>query len=470
MTLLDEGISKNLDHPTGPVLSDGTPLRSLIDYDKREVSMRLLSDPEVFKLEMAHLFGKTWNLLGHESEIPEPGDYIMRQIGLDPVIVTRDRSGGINVLLNVCTHRGMQICRSEGGKGATFKCPYHGWSFSNEGRFLGAPIANEQMHGDILPKSELGLRKARVQTYAGMIFANWDEDAESLDEFLGDIKFYTDQMFDRSEGGLEVLGPPQRFVIRANWKCAGEQHSGDGFHNLTLHYSLQELEMMAGGEDKPVAMAGVNVSANGHGLRCIDQTEPFVLLMKDKGLEKMSVVEKLTMQPPPGMTADHIPYLQQRFSEGALRLLTDCPPCVGGLFPNVGCFALNMPMPDGMSSLISFHAFVPLSPGEFEFYNWFLVEKGASPELRERMSNTSNLSFGASGFVETDDADTWPQMTRMSEGFMGAQQKIRYHAVSGERVPDNWPGGGHVYEGFGKDDNQWNWWVTYFEKMLGTAS
>ncbi|CDO31212.1 aromatic ring-hydroxylating oxygenase subunit alpha [Mycolicibacterium porcinum] len=467
MTLLDQGISNTR---TGPVLSDGTPLRDLIDYEKREVSMRLLSDPEVFKLEMKHLFGKTWNLLGHESEIPEPGDYIMRQMGLDPVIVTRDRKGGINVLLNVCTHRGMQICRSEGGKGATFKCPYHGWSFSNDGRFLGAPIAKEEMHGDILPKSELGLRKARVETYAGMIFANWDDNAESLDEFLGDIKFYTDLMFDRSEGGLEVLGPPQRFVIRANWKCAGEQHSGDGFHNLTLHYSLQELEMMAGGEDKPVAMAGVNVSANGHGLRCIDQTEPFVLLMKDKGLEDMSVVEKLTMQPPPGMTAEHIPYLQQRFSEGALRLLADSPPCVGGLFPNVGCFALNMPMPDGMSSLISFHAFVPLSPGEFEFYNWFLVEKGATPELRERMSNTSNLSFGASGFVETDDADTWPQMTRMAEGFMGAQQKIRYHAVSGERVPQDWPGGGHVYEGFGKDDNQWNWWMTYFDKMLGSAS
>jgi len=303
-----------------------------------------------------------------------------------------------------------------------------------------------------------------------MIFATWDHNAESLDEFLGDIKFYTDLMFDRSEAGLEVLGPPQRFVIRANWKCPGEQHSGDGYHNLTLHYSLQELEMMAGGEDKPTAMAGVNVSANGHGLRCIDQTEPFINLIKDKGLQNMSVPEKLTMQPPPGMTADQLPELQKRFSEDELLLLADCPPSVGGLFPNVGCFALNMPMPDGMSSLISWHAFVPLSPGEFEFYNWFFVEKTATRELRERMSNTSNLSFGVSGFVETDDADTWPQMTKMAQGYMGSQQKIRYHAFSGERVPENWPGGGHVYEGFGKDDNQWNWWLTYFDKMLGDAS
>jgi phenylpropionate dioxygenase-like ring-hydroxylating dioxygenase large terminal subunit len=418
---------------------------------------------------MKNLFGRTWNLLGHESEIPQPGDYVMRYIGLDPVIITRDRQMGINVLLNICTHRGMQICRAEGGKGATFKCPYHGWSFSNQGKFLGAPIAKEEMHGDVRSKEELGLRRARVEIYAGLIFANWDENAEPLDEFLGDIKFYTDMMYNRSSEGLEVLGPPQRFRIRANWKCAGEQHAGDGYHNLTLHYSLQELEMMAGGEDRPVAMAGVNVSANGHGLRCIDQTEPFINALKEQGLDKLSAVEKLTMVPPPGMTADQLPDLQARFAEEQLRLMADFPPSVGGLFPNVGCLVLNMPMPDGMSSLISLHSFVPLSPGEFEFYNWFFVEKSAAPELRERMSNTSNLSLGVSGFVETDDADTWPQMTRMSEGFMGAQQKIRYQALSGERKPQDWPGGGHVYEGFGKDDNQWNWWVTYFDKMLGSA-
>jgi phenylpropionate dioxygenase-like ring-hydroxylating dioxygenase large terminal subunit len=465
MTLLD----RDLPTATGPVLSDGTPLRSLIDYDKREVSMRLLADPEVFRLEMKNLFGKNWTLLGHESEIPEPGDYIMRYIGLDPVIVTRDRHKGINVMLNVCPHRGMQICRAEGGKGQTFKCPYHGWSFTNEGRFLGAPVAKEEMHGDIMTKDELGLHKARVETYAGMIFANWDENAESLDEFLGDIKFYTDLMFDRSERGLEVLGPPQRFFIRANWKCPGEQHNVDGYHSVTLHYSLQELEMMASGEDKAPSMAGVNISANGHGLRCVDQTEPFINILKDKGLETMSVLEKLRLQPPPGMTADQVPELQKRFSEAELQLLADCPPCVGGMFPNVGIFSLNMPMPDGMSSLISVHTFVPRSPDTFEFFNWFLVEKDASPELRERMSNTSNLSFGVSGFVETDDADTWPQMTRMANGYMGGQQKIRYHALLGENKPEDWPGGGHVYAGFGKDDAQWNWWVTYFEKMLGDA-
>src|SRR2546430_703920 len=103
----------------------------------------------------------------------------------------------------------------------------------SDGTPLRSLIDAENMHGNIIKKDELGLRKARVDAYAGFIFATWDDNAESLDDFLGDIKFYTDLMFDRSEAGLEVLGPPQRFVIRANWKCAGEQHSGDGYHNLT---------------------------------------------------------------------------------------------------------------------------------------------------------------------------------------------------------------------------------------------
>ena len=65
----------------GPVLRDGTPLLELMDPDHYEVSMRLLSDPEIYRWELEHVFGRGWNLLGHESEIPASGDYVMRQIG-----------------------------------------------------------------------------------------------------------------------------------------------------------------------------------------------------------------------------------------------------------------------------------------------------------------------------------------------------------------------------------------------------
>jgi phenylpropionate dioxygenase-like ring-hydroxylating dioxygenase large terminal subunit len=461
-------LERGRESATGLVLGDGTPLSDLIDFDKYEVSMRLLNDPEVHRLELKHLFGRAWNLLGHESEIPSPGDYIMRYIGEDPVIVTRDRDGEINVLLNVCAHRGMMICRSEGGKGTQFRCPYHGWTFSNTGKFLGAPVAPQQMHGTLRSKEELGLVRARTDSYVGMIFATWDPAAPSLSDYLGDIKWYLDLMFGRTEDGIEVLGPPQRFIIKANWKCAGEQHAGDGYHNLTLHQSLQELNAMSGSEENPVAMAGLNVSANGHGLRCIDTREPFINALKGRGIDPdMPPLEKLRFNPPPGLTPDQVPALAGRFDEAQLRVLADFAPQVGGLFPNVGTFAVPFPMPDGMSALLSWHAFVPRGPEHFEFFNWYLVEKSASAEMRRRMSRTSNLSFGISGFVESDDADTWPQMTQAARGYMGSQQKLRYQALLGERKPDDWPGGGHVYAGFGKDDNQWNWWLRYADFMSG---
>ncbi|MCU1359374.1 MAG: aromatic ring-hydroxylating dioxygenase subunit alpha, partial [Ilumatobacteraceae bacterium] len=99
----------------GPVLSDGTTLASLIDVDKRQASLRLFSDPEVYRAEQQYLFGRSWNIVGHTTEIPNVGDFIMRHIAEDSVIVTRGREGEISVMLNVCTHRGMQVCRSEAG-------------------------------------------------------------------------------------------------------------------------------------------------------------------------------------------------------------------------------------------------------------------------------------------------------------------------------------------------------------------
>src|SRR5690606_27908395 len=137
----------------------------------------------------------------------------------------------------------------------------------------GAPIEQEKMHGEIYPKDRLGLKKARVSLYHGLIFATWDQDAASLDEQLGDMKFYYDIMFGKTHGGMEVLGPPQRLTINANWKTAGEQSACDGFHVLTLHRSQIDIGNFGGSgdskDDTAPAMYGINVCDKGNALRCI---------------------------------------------------------------------------------------------------------------------------------------------------------------------------------------------------------
>src|SRR5580704_13576327 len=87
---------KQMLNESKPTLSDGTRIEDLINVQTREVSMRLLSDHEIYRLEMDRIFAKTWLLLGHETEIPNSGDFVVRDMGEDQVIVSRDRKGDVH--------------------------------------------------------------------------------------------------------------------------------------------------------------------------------------------------------------------------------------------------------------------------------------------------------------------------------------------------------------------------------------
>src|SRR5438094_54599 len=124
----------------GVVLRDGTTLDDLVRRETFEVQLRVHSDEDLYKFEMERIFGRTWLLLGHETEIPKSGDFIVRDMGDDQVIVARDRSGDVFVSLNVCPHRGMRVCTAEAGNAQIHRCIYHGWAFRPDGSFVGAPI------------------------------------------------------------------------------------------------------------------------------------------------------------------------------------------------------------------------------------------------------------------------------------------------------------------------------------------
>ncbi|MDI7065498.1 Rieske 2Fe-2S domain-containing protein, partial [Klebsiella pneumoniae] len=173
-----------------PTLADGTKVADLVNVETREVQMRTLSDPELYELEMERIFGKTWLLLGHESEIPNSGDFMVRDMGSDSVLVTRDKTGEIHVMLNVCSHRAMRVSTLDAGNTQIHTCIYHGWAFRPNGQFLGAPVEKECMHGKIRSKGELSLKKARMTLYGGLIFATWNLNGPSFEEFLGDAKWY----------------------------------------------------------------------------------------------------------------------------------------------------------------------------------------------------------------------------------------------------------------------------------------
>ena len=126
------------------------------NLDQGLLPLRIYSDPEIFELEMERLFSKVWLFVGHQSEIPNPGDYVLRNLARDSFMFVRGRDGKIRVLLNACRHRGMKVCRVERGNTPTFRCPNHGWTYNNTGELWGVP-AMEEAYGDSLDRLQWSL-------------------------------------------------------------------------------------------------------------------------------------------------------------------------------------------------------------------------------------------------------------------------------------------------------------------------
>jgi phenylpropionate dioxygenase-like ring-hydroxylating dioxygenase large terminal subunit len=455
---------------SAPVLADGTSILDLLDRDKREVSTRVLMDREIYELELEKLWSKAWILLGHESEIPERGDFVTREIGEDRVILVRQKDGSIECLLNVCPHRAMQICRTDRGNAQAFRCIYHGWIFNQDGSFRGAPFDKEMYPPDY--EADRAMRRARVELFGGLIFVNWDAEAPGLDDFLGDISWYLRLIFDRTERGFEILGAPQRYMIDANWKLAAEQAVGDGYHSQTLHRSLADFGLLGddANDSRSWGLHNFKVSANGHGLICLDLRSVYAGIAAAGGGEELSFRQKLVTAPPAGLPPELVDDFVARFSEADLSAFADSPPSVGALFPNIHVIAFYSPDPEGgVVGTFGIHSFVPKGPDKFEFIHWNFVEKGASEEFRNKTLRTSVFGVGASGVVEQDDSEVWPAIQQSAKGFIGRQMSLKYHAAAEPTTPDNWGGGGLIYSGFGKDDNQWNWWNRYFDYLSDQA-
>jgi phenylpropionate dioxygenase-like ring-hydroxylating dioxygenase large terminal subunit len=451
-------------------LQDGTLLGDLIDHELREVAMRVHHDQEIFELEMERIFARSWLPVAHESEIPNPGDYVRRYAGQDSCLVVRGDDGSISVLLNACSHRGMSLCRAEKGNSQTFKCPYHGWAFNKQGRYIGAPF-ERQMYGDQLRNDadRLALVKAQTATLAGMVFANWAEDAEPFETYLGEFGWYLRAAMERTDRGLEVIGPPQRHIMRANWKLLAEQLA-DGYHTRALHQSASEMGVLGHITHDAASwgLIGINVSTDqGHTLRCIDAKTTYSFAGIDADA---SVAEKLAAVPPPGTNPALTEQFPRHLTEGQLRMLTETPPMVMGLFPGTDFFTfMSVGGTDagGHGPVMVARAWIPRAPDLFEMLSWILVEKDASPALREQTRLTSIRNFGISGLIEQDDAEAWQGIQRTVAGPVGRRLTAKYMASLGVTRPNDFEGGGDVFAGFSRDDAQWAWWKRYFEVMAG---
>ncbi|HEX4210400.1 MAG TPA: aromatic ring-hydroxylating dioxygenase subunit alpha [Candidatus Binataceae bacterium] len=363
---------------------------SPIDYNQLvladRISGKLYCDPTIFREELERIWHRGWIYVAHESEVPEPGDYVTRQVGLQPVIVSRDEDGAVHLMLNRCTHRGNTVCQSERGNAHAFRCAYHGWTFNNRGDLVGVPYSAG--YGKSFHREDYPLAKVpRYESYRGLIFASMSPNGPSLLERLGNARRLIDQFVDLSpEGEIVVRSGVLRHEFRGNWKMAIE-NSVDGYHPNILHHAA--MVMATKGKADIDTLFGERSDARardlGQGAAQLDLTP---IQTKNGG----RVV-------PPGWSKqafeEYRTALTDRHgAERAERIITEGPPhfCI---FPNL-IFILNQ-----------MRVIQPVSVDHTVVSYYPTLLKGVPDEMNSRRLSETYLIHGPAGRVAPDDIEAY---------------------------------------------------------------
>ncbi len=195
-------------------------------------------DAAVFALEQERIFRRAWLYVGHESQVPNPGDYVSVSLGPDTVLLTRQADHSLALLHNRCPHRGACLVNSNSGHVARWRCPYHAWTFALDGHLLAVPMADgyDAAFNPTDPALQIA-RVPRVESYRGFIFASHAANGPGLTEFLGSLASALDNMVDRAPNGtLTQTGGVLRMEYRGNWKLFME-NATDLVHPSVVHES-----------------------------------------------------------------------------------------------------------------------------------------------------------------------------------------------------------------------------------------
>ena len=198
---------------------------------------------DVFEKEVESIFFKSWILVGHQSQVPEVGDFFVSRLAGESIIIVKSDAEQISALVNVCRHRGSRVCLAEQGHTTRFVCPYHAWTYDLHGNLLAAPQVMDKIEPAKYP-----LRRAQLKNFHGMLFINFDQQADfaPIAADLGAVLAPYDLPHTK-------VAHRQSYLIRSNWKLAVENYC-ECYHCVPAHREFAVGHGRARPEDKVEAL------------------------------------------------------------------------------------------------------------------------------------------------------------------------------------------------------------------------
>jgi phenylpropionate dioxygenase-like ring-hydroxylating dioxygenase large terminal subunit len=341
----------------------------------------LYRDPGVFERELNEIWYKVWVYVGHESEIPAPGDFVRRAIGRQPIIVARSSDGTVRAFFNRCRHRGNMVCHPERGNAAAFTCPYHGWSYANAGALLQPTF--EDGYDSNLRREDFGLVPLpRLDTYRGLIFASVSADGMSLDAHLGGAKEFIDLFMDLSpQGRVSLRAGNQKVRYAGNWKFMPENSMEGDYHGPFIHKVAFDLHSKKTGFDVS--------SLYENEIPDVIRSLPGGHMVEDYRGATIAPPKR----PPSAARLEYAAAMKRAYGEEkAARLLGTMAPLIY-IFPNL------------MYLMTHIRVVQPVSVDETFVYYQPMMLDGAPDEINEERLRMHEFMFGAAGFISPDDIE-----------------------------------------------------------------
>lgn len=217
-------------------MRDTRSIRELIACQKPGWSLeqRFYTDPEIYALELESIITRNWVFAGHQSQLPEPGDYLVLNVANESAIVVRSQEGGIKAFANVCRHRGSLVCLERNGSQRKFTCPYHGWVYDTDGKLIAARDMPEGFD-----KESHGLHHLPVEIIQGLVFVCFCDDPPSVEAARRDL---TEPMAMFDFESMKVAAQ-RTYPIDANWKLAIENYQ-ECYHCAPAHPEYAKLHTL----------------------------------------------------------------------------------------------------------------------------------------------------------------------------------------------------------------------------------